>query len=620
MFNNAVAKGAVGFTVSLGLDDSAAQRRTAARRRALRHFPWLHHAVVEQGVSSIELWSHDVTDGSLHQGHDGCLYMLVGSPVGRLAWSAVLAQLKRQGDDGFELPWEGRAVLIRVTPDGREWTMWNDWCGSIPVFHARVGQGRIAGTLEPVVVGAAGYTPSNFFRPAVISLLINGHYLNDWTLYEGMKVVPADCVAKWSDSGFQLSRLWTVKPTDTRWNHGWDDLVDEMHQLTQQAIADVLVTSPSWVLPLSGGLDSRLIAAVGAQMGTEMRAYTYGSALWNETIYARQVAKALKIPWKRIDLGTGYLARYTRTWADWFGSALHFHGMYQMPFLHAVRSQNSPIVTGFTGDPLAGAQTALMAPPAESLLDVFTRKWCMWSKADLRRLAGADVGEAIAEIEHELKRLYDETPGAHYQKIWMLFQWSHVFGFSYYQPMMYDYFSGVGTPYLNRQLARFALSLPRLAMERRRLQAAMVCRYYPKMAQIGGTHTVRPYMETGRFLVKTNLATRLPRWLMRGPLREFATTPNTLEGDCLKATGRASLWPIYDAWDSLAERFDTNELNRLLKKALAGDPDAHMKHLPIQTIAYRMLDFPSPTDQPVADRIDPVQAAAVRDLSGVGAD
>jgi len=590
MSDDGIAKGAVGFTVSIGLDDSAAQRQTAAHRRALRHFPWLHDAAVQQGASSIELWSHEVADRSLHHGEDGCLYILVGSPVGRPAWSAVLAQLKRQGDDRFELPWEGRVVLVRVSPDGRDWTAWTDWCGSIPVFHARTGEGRIASTLEPVVVAGAGYGPSNFFLPALMSLLISGHFLSDWTLYQGMKVVPPDCAAVWSGSNFHLSRLWTVAPSEARWNDGWDELIDEMYELSRQAIADVLATRPSWILPLSGGLDSRLIAAVGAQMGTDLRAYTYGPPNWNETTFARQVAKVLKIPWKRIDLGTRYLAEYSRLWADWFGSALHQHGMYQMPFLEAVRSQGRPIVTGFTGDPLAGAQTALLARPADSLLGALMRKWCMWDPAELRHLARADVEEAIGTVEDELKRLYDEIPGAHFQKMWMLFQWCHVFGFSYYQPMMYDYYTGVGTPYVNRQLVALALSLPRLALERRRLQARMLCRYYPKMAQIGRTYATRPYMETGRYLLRSKLAGKLPRWLRRGPLREFAPTPNTLGGDCAKATGRAALWPIYDAWDRLVERFDADELNRILERSLAGDPEAHMKHMPIQTIAYRLLE------------------------------
>ena len=91
-----------------------------------------------------------------------------------------------------------------------------------------------------------------------------------------------------------------------------------------------------------------------------MYAYSYGPASSVDVIWGRQVAKALRLPWKRVDLGADYLAKYTRVWADWFGSSLHFHGMYQMPFLKVVRKENMPIITGYIGDALAGNQTAGM--------------------------------------------------------------------------------------------------------------------------------------------------------------------------------------------------------------------------------------------------------------------
>ena len=65
----------------------------------------------------------------------------------------------------FELPWEGRVILLRISSGGKRWTMWNDWLGSIPVFYAEIESGRIASTLEPVTVAAADYTPDNFFMP-----------------------------------------------------------------------------------------------------------------------------------------------------------------------------------------------------------------------------------------------------------------------------------------------------------------------------------------------------------------------------------------------------------------------------------------------------------------------
>ena len=68
--------------------------------------------------------------------------------------------------------------------------MWNDWLGRIPVFDTKIGDGRIASTLEPVTVASARYTPDDLWLPDLVALQINCHYLSDWTLYKDMKVIP----------------------------------------------------------------------------------------------------------------------------------------------------------------------------------------------------------------------------------------------------------------------------------------------------------------------------------------------------------------------------------------------------------------------------------------------
>ena len=112
--------------------------------------------------------------------------------------------------------------------------MWNDWLGSIPVFHAKIGNGRIASTLEPVTVAAAGYTPENFFLPGLVSLFLNGHFISDWTLYKGMKTVPPDNVAVGTRTAFVQKRSGRLNQAKDRWEAGLDDLVDEMHELSSQ--------------------------------------------------------------------------------------------------------------------------------------------------------------------------------------------------------------------------------------------------------------------------------------------------------------------------------------------------------------------------------------------------
>jgi len=574
----------VGFTVHQGLDARGAAALAEAARRALRHFPWLNRKSFAVGAATLEVWGHGDVGRRVHRTPDGRLLVLAGSPVAPNDWPLLCAS---PDPDSFRLPWDGRAVLLHLSADGATWSMWNDWCGSIPVFHAPAGQGRVAGTLEPVVAAAARLTADHISMPALVALLVHGHFLGDWTLYRDMKVVPPDCFAQWTPAGFQRRRLWTVRPSDARWYTGWMHLVDEMYEVSRKALVEALQVRPEWILPLSGGLDSRLIAAVGVSIGLRFQAVTYGHADWIETVHARQVARALRINWRRVPISPDYLARWTPLWLDWFGAALHCHGMYQMPFLEAVKDLHLPIVTGFTGDPLAGAQTAVMAPGSDTLNARLLRKWCLVPPDQVQSLLRRPIGDALDAMESELQARYDEIPGAHYQKLWLVFQWNHVFGFSYYQPMMYDYWKGVGTPYVNRDYANFTLSLPYVALDDRRLQKDVFRRHYLHMAAIGGTYGPIMFEPRRRRLLR-GVALSLPPALRIGPLREFATTGSLCQPDALKAAGEKAVWPVPQLADRLSDWFDPDRIGELCRGAEAGDEAAYNKLRSIQAVAARI--------------------------------
>ena len=95
------------------------------------------------------------------------------------------------------------------------------------------------------------FNEDDIFIPGLISLMIHGYFMRDWTLFQGMTVVPPDCVAVWNGHDFDWKLCFTVKPTDEHWADGWDDLVDEMYALSKKSIEVILKSQPKWLLPLS---------------------------------------------------------------------------------------------------------------------------------------------------------------------------------------------------------------------------------------------------------------------------------------------------------------------------------------------------------------------------------
>ncbi len=581
----------VGFSIFSNLPEHRVKNLHAAQDRALTYFLHLHRRSLVLGETNLELWGHGNLDERIHTLSDGSLAVLIGSPHGKV-------HLADKQDDllvgKFEIPWDGRVIVLRISPDGKGWTMWNDWLGSIPVFHAEIGQGRVASTLEPVVVASAGYTPDDFFLPGMLSLLVNGHFLSDWTLYDGMKTIPPDSVMIWDEGSFRARSLVTVQPSQNRWETSWNDLVDEMYDLSYKAIADALQARPAWVVPLSAGLDSRLIAAVGADLGTDLQLYAWGERDSTDVVYSHKIAQTLGYPWKHFDLPGDFLVRYTPQWADMFGSSMHFHGMYQMSFLDLLDTEpDGPIATGFLGDMLSGASIGVMdkvhASPGSC--QIFNDWYVDWNVKELNSLK-MPVEDVCKMIASTIEGQINAVAGARFQKLIFLALWSRLRFFNIFQSTLCDYWRGVADPFMNREYARFALSLPRVALEDRRLLADVFRRYYGRLAVIPGTYAKEPFILTGKYLVKRRIVEHLPPPLHHGPFAGFDDVPLRMDIDSIQATGSDALWPLFDAWDQISEWLDVSLLDQAFQEIMRSKDDIRplRKLQSIQTLAYRLLD------------------------------
>jgi hypothetical protein len=587
-------RSAIGFTAIRSRSPDSRKASGTALKRSLSHFNDINLEITKITETELYLWGRGELRECLHRLQDGSMLALIGSPTGEISWTAVEERLFRaERPADFELPWDGRAILLKISPDGKHWILWNDWLGSIPVFHAPLGRGWIASTLEPAVVAALRPESEDIFLPGLISLLTHGNYLSDWTLFKNMKVVPPDCVAGWNERGFSCKQIYSIKPTNENWEEGWDELVDQMYELSRQAIVEALQANPTWIVPLSGGFDSRLIAAVGADMGSSIRTYTWGLQSSLDVIYARQIARALDLPWKWINPGNDYLAKYVHLWADLFGSAMHFHGMYQMPFLDALRSEpGGAIASGFLGECMAGhdvrRQLLLFSSP-DRLCQTLPDGYLHWYVKEIRPLFKIEVADALEELAVEIERQNKAVPGPLYQRLRFLNLWGRQRHFTYFSSMLNDYWHGVSTPYLNRAYARFSFSLPRPVLEERRLQADVFRRYYPKLAAIPLSYTNKPACYNGSYLLKRRIARRLPKSFLLGPLRGFNPSSKSMDGECVKNTGKAALWPIYDVWDRLGDWFHMHFIEAACKQAEAGDLRSVRRLQSIQAFAYRLI-------------------------------
>lgn len=589
-------KAAVGFTALWNGTSEQHDRAKDALGQALRQLPGLKSIQIDIGATKLTLWGRSELEDCFHTLHDGSVLALIGSPVGDLSWAKIESALAGSNDPAaYRLSCDGRVILLHISADGTCWRMWNDWLGSIPVFTTSTVEYRVASTLEPVVVAAGNFTSDDFFLPGLLLLLTHGNCLADWTLYKNMHTVLPDSMTVWDSQGRRSMACATIPATAERWEAGWNDLIEEMHALVEKTIRDTLKTQPAWVVPLSSGLDSRLIAAVGAAAGSDIRTYTWGPATTRDSIYSRQIASMLHLPWQRIDLGEDYLARYLPQWVSLFGSAMHFHGMYQIPFLEAIKeTPPAPIASGFIGDCLGGYDVRFQSElhhPGDRLYISHPSGYLHYQSQDLKHLLRVPVDQALEQIADQLEAEKNAIDGPWFQKLRFLTLWGRQNHFTYFQSLLSDYWRGVSTPYLNREYARFCLSLPRVALDDRRLQIEMMKRFYPQVMDIGGTYAPEPAILTGSYLLKRRIAKMLPHILVNRLLPEFTATKNIkTDITSLRACGKKALWPLQEKAALLSEWINLEYIEKAYTEAVGGDIHAVRRLQSLQTLAYRLSE------------------------------
>jgi hypothetical protein len=584
----------VGFTICYELHPEDTTRAFAVENRALSRFGHLERISIPIDCSTLHLWGHAPLSDRVHTMPDGSILALIGSPHNEVAWHTVQeCLLKIDHPQDFVLPWEGRVILLQVSADGKRWTLWNDWLGSIPTYYSQIGSGRIASTIEPVTVAAAGCSPDDFFLPGLVSLLINGYPLADWTLYKNMKSLPPDSATVWDEKGFRTKQLWTVQASEERWEAGWDDLVDEMHAISHKAIADILKTRPTWTIPLSSGLDSRLIAGVAADVGANAYTYAWGSAENTDVIYSQEIAKTLGFPWKHVALPRNFLVKYTPQWFDLFGTAMHFQGMYLMSFLDEINTEpDLPVLTGFIGDVLAGdGLSDTVQFHASKRYQVDHEWYSNWAPDQLKAIAKFPIDEALEANAINLKEQIETLPGAKYQKLVHMQLWNRQRSFISFLSTLKDYWRGVATPFLDRSYARFCLSLPRAALDHRRLLGDVFRRYYGRLAVIPGSYASEPYIPTGSYLIRRRIGKTLPASLRNRLLKRIDNLQICVDFEPLQTHKKDSLWPLFDVSGQLAEWLDVQHVERDFHTIMNSKDDIRpLRRLQaVQTFASALL-------------------------------
>ncbi len=249
-----------------------------------------------------------------------------------------------------------------VTRADNDWTIVTDCINSIPLYFKH---GRDEVYITDSQQQLLEYCGELKIDPVSVAEYKNVAYVTtNSLLYESIYQTGPATITQFQPEEFRQTRYFNYRYADAPFHRSISDLKEMAKKVVQRCV-DYADGRQIWV-PLSGGLDSRLLLTAFADIGYQnLHAYTYGTmeTEYSEPAVAQRVAQSLDVEW--------HFLEYTpEQWNEWYRTndryeydrELFLSTVPMLKELPGIRSLldnghmdgNAVIVPGHTGDVLAG--------------------------------------------------------------------------------------------------------------------------------------------------------------------------------------------------------------------------------------------------------------------------
>jgi asparagine synthetase B (glutamine-hydrolysing) len=200
-------------------------------------------------------------------------------------------------DEGFPHSLDGSYIIFIADKQRKRYRLFNDHYASRPVFYGTQG-GRFYFSPEAKGVARMPGFDAGIDEDALVAFLINGNPLGERTFYKNVKPLPPGTVLTIEGGKVIRTESSRYAPCGETVDRGEDYYVEGLSALLLKAVGKQLRNPDKAFVPLSGGIDSRLIAGcVNRIVGERLHTVSWGvneSLAGSDTVIARQVADFLR--------------------------------------------------------------------------------------------------------------------------------------------------------------------------------------------------------------------------------------------------------------------------------------------------------------------------------------
>lgn len=288
---------------------------------------------------------------------------------------------------------------------------------------------------------------------ACLEYLAAGHVTGNKTLINSVFQIGAGEIATFNNQGVQLETYFNYLPTSNR-NETFSALSEEFLNILEADYREIIegLNGRTVVIPLSGGYDSRSIAAMFKRMGyTNVICYSFGKAENPEKSTSKAVADALGFKWLFVETTPAMIPQFAQgeeflRYVDFAANAGSFYiiqDYFAIKHLHETNQipTDAVIMPGHSGDTLGGSNFLELLSGTENRDEMVEK--IIKHRYDLNPVPS----NFINKIRSELVLQYgDYKNPAIWFDFWCMKEWNpkmfangvrvyEFFGYSYFLPL-----------------------------------------------------------------------------------------------------------------------------------------------------------------------------------------
>jgi hypothetical protein len=499
--------------------------------------------------------------------------------------------LDRIAADGPEALADLDGIAAACLYDERSETAYlaNDRLGLARLYY------RVAGGGLRVASRAAALADSDQLDLAAVGQLLQvGYPLADRTLYPAVKLLPPASFATWHGGQFLIRRLWEPPPPASQ-ELPLDEAASALEAAVTRAVERALDPRLRIVLPISGGLDSRLLLGI-ARKRTPLTTLSFGHGHSRDVTFGSRLARASGTTHRSVPLPPDYMAILGPRAVYLTEGLAPLESSHMLCLNPALASTPSLLVSGFLGGVASGAHLGWVAPgeeaqdPAVAARALFERRYREgFSDDELRQLVRRpllrEMEGAAFDAFYAAYRRGEGAIGRAERANFELRQRRFVV----YQVSLFGAVALVRAPFADREVLETVFGLPLAARRDQRAYRHLLIRSFPDLARVPHTMTGVP-LSGPRLLLELRHRLEWCRWhglprLTHGLLRPHDYRQYAHYDEWIRSAAAGFFAELVADEEHLGDLVDTRVAADLLRAHREGKVDAHGRLSAVATLA-----------------------------------